>query len=103
MTRRSLGILSGLGLLVAAACTGGGSPNDIGVGPSDDAPTAPGAPSDPNAPPANREAPPFGGVAPPPSDGVPGSTPGGDCTSVCKEAGRACGNVADSEGVGGRV
>ena len=91
MNRHSIGTICGFGLVVIVACTGGGSPNDFGVGASDDAPTDPGAPSDPNAPPGDPNQPPFGDVAPPGNDQPPGGIPPGtDCTSICNEVARAC-------------
>ena len=86
MTRKSIGSLSGLGLLLIVACTGGGGPNDFGA-PVGDAPLDPAAPPDPNAPPASTTEPPFGGVAPQP----PNQPPSDDCTSLCNEIGQACG------------
>src|SRR5262245_19956119 len=87
MNRRTIHVFCGLGLVVA--CQGGGSPNDFGLGPSDNAPTDPGAPGDPgeppgnpNDPPGNPNDPPFGGGS------VPGSSV--DCTSVCNEVHALC-------------
>lgn len=100
MTRRMNGTLGGLALLAFGACTGGGSPNDTGLGPSDNAPTDPGAPRDPNAPPGDGQVPPFGGTAPPgPSVPGDGATGGADCNSLCNDFGRACGEQADSEAI----
>ncbi len=79
MNRRTIGTLCGL--VIVVACQGGGSPNDFGLGPTDNAPTDPGAPSDPNAPPGNPNDPPF-------SDTVPGSS--ADCTTVCNEIVTLC-------------
>src|SRR5262245_49218708 len=94
MTRFGSATFCGLFVAFAAACSGGGSPSDVGIGPSDEAPTDPGAPSDPNAPPGDREAPPFGGVAPPGSDLPPtgggGSVEPPDCESICDEAAMTC-------------
>ncbi len=87
MNRRTIGTLCGLGIGIVVACQGGGSPNDFGLGPSDNAPTDPGAPADPNAPPGNPNDPPF-------SDGtVPGTAP--DCGSVCREFAAACADDGD--------
>lgn len=85
MNRRSISVLCGLGL--AVACTGGGAPNDFGLGPSDNAPTDPGAPPDPNAPPGNPNDPPF-------ADGrATGDVP--DCRSLCAEVVGNCGGDFD--------
>jgi hypothetical protein len=98
MTLLMKGTLGGLALLVVGACTGGGLPNELEVGPSD-APTDPGAPGDPNAPPADPHFPPFGGTAPP-GPSVPGSgATGGDCKSICDDFGLACGEQEDSEAI----
>ncbi len=88
---RNNGALWGLGLAVVAACQGGGSGNDFGVGPADDAPTHIGSPSDPNEPPGSRDDnPPFGDVAPPGNDTPPGTTtPPIDCVRLCRDAGAA--------------
>jgi hypothetical protein len=88
------GTLLAVGLLVGVACTGSGSPNDFGPGLPDDALTAPGAPSDPNAPPGDGQFPPYGGTAP----GVPGegTTSDRDCNKLCNDFARACG-VSDAD------
>ena len=100
MTRKSIGFWTGLGLFAVASCTGGGGVNDFTLGPSDDAPTDPGAPRDRNAPPANPNDPSFGGVAPPPNGEPPGGgTIGGDCTSLCNDAVVACQPDASLEDV----
>jgi hypothetical protein len=118
MTRKSIGSWSGLGLLVVVACTGGGAPNDFSA-PEDDVPLAPGAPRDPNAPPASTTEPPFGGVAPqPPGDQPPsggtsnggtggmsgnggnGGTDGGrNCTMLCNDLAQACQAAGDAASI----
>jgi len=109
MTREGIGSLSGLGLLVIVACTGGGAPNDYSAPEDDDAPLAPGAPADPNAPPASTTNPPFGGVAPPPpgdqppsggtssggtggdsGNGGKGGKGGNECPALCNEFAQVC-------------
>jgi hypothetical protein len=74
----------------ATACSGSGAANDFDSSPVDDVPTAEGAPGDPNAPPSNPNDPPAGGVAPPPQDGISGTTPVPDCRTICIESSRTC-------------
>jgi hypothetical protein len=112
MTRKSIGTLAGLAVLAFAACGGSGYAHDYSD-PEADAPTGPGAPSDPSAPPVDTTTPPYGDVAPPPpgsgAGGTTGTGGGGtggggkggmpmDCTELCDRAELECMGMGVGDG-----
>jgi len=82
MTRKSIGMLSGLALFAIAACTGSGGDNYFG------APTGDDPAWDPSAPPASTGDAPFTDGAPPSNDQPPGT----DCGLLCDGASERCGS-----------